>query len=211
MRYFIFTILLVAGIALAQPATLSLALSDIYTVSDNCVSTDSTDYSTRTFYDYDDLIMLLNDYSGSTGLISQQYLDYFRSCLSWSTLNDHYVAFVTTYIYGNNTRYKYVIAIGDISFSGITFSGSGVDVYEFYPNSDSVNNYRNYYHTLQSSFSFTDTGGLVFTDLSSLYPDLRSRSEKYIYTILFVMALIVCFYTFTHFGWRNAKRRPILK
>lgn len=209
MRRMLF-ILCVAVIAFMQSATLSYAfdfdLVDLYdvSVSDN-------DLSTRTLVDYDDFIELLSNYTNYQGVIPAQYMDYLRSCLSWSTLNDHYVAFVSSYTVSSSVRSYYVIAIGDLSLNGNTFVGSAVDVYEFFPSTDSFNRYSNFRHTIQSTFSFTSSGGLVFTDLSSAYPDLRTSSDKYLFTALVILAIVICFYVFTKFGWRNVGHRRVLK
>lgn len=209
MRRIFILLLIAAGCTILCPAATALAfdLNDVYvTVSDN-----DLDDSTRVLIDYDDLIDLFSNYNNMTGVIPSQYMDYLRSCLSRATLNDHYVAFVSNYTVNGLVRVYYVIAIGDISINGSTFTGSGVDVYEFFPNVDSFNGYSNYRYFLQRSFSFTSSGGLVFTDLSSSYPDLRTISDRYLFVALTVLALSVTFYTFTKFGWHNLRRRQVLK
>lgn len=208
MRRIILLLIIAAGCTFMCPAAVASAagLSDIYdTVSDN----DLQD-ATRPLIDYDDLIMLLNSYTGYTGTIPVQYIDYMRSCLNWSAYGDHYVAFVSSYVVNNNTRSYYVIAIGDISYNQSVFAGNGVDVYEFYPNIDSYNGYSNYRHTIQGSFSYRPTS-LCFTDLTPDFPDLRLTTDKYLYVILAVMACCLCFYTFTKFGWHNLRRRKVLR
>lgn len=203
--------IVLAGVfALAQ--TPAISLPEIYNVSES--ETVSENHMSRPLVDYDDLIMLLSNYAGTNGTISDLYLQYFKGVLSWSSYGDHYVAFSSSYVYnGSNTRVYYVIAVGDLTYNAgtRTFSGSGVDVYKFYPNADQGNGYINYSHVVDNNFSYTFSGSITFTDLSSAFPDLRSQSTRYLYVILSVMALMLCYYTFTKFGWRNASKRRHLR
>lgn len=166
-------------------------------------------------FDFDEIVSILSDiqeyqsYSSYEGVIPEPYYTYMKDILCWSTLSDNYVAFVSSYYYSNRNYNYYVLALGDLSFNGSVFTGSDVDVYEFYP---TVTGYSstNYKHSIQSSFSYVPSGYLCFTDLSSNYPDLRGVSNRYLLVILVVFALVVLFYTFTKFGFGNVtfRRRP---
>lgn len=212
MIYRILSSILIAGvIVLAQSPAIVCAHSsiiDIYSSTDSTVSTVS-DNSTRPLVDYDDLIVLLSDYQSATGTTSDLYLQYYKYVLSTASYGDHYVAFSSTYNLNNRSYTYYIIALGDLDYNAgtRTFNGSGVDVYKFYPNADSYNGYVNYNHSIDSAFSYTFSGGITFTDLSSDFPDLRTQDVKYLYVMLSVTACAVTFYTITKFGWRNASRR----
>lgn len=215
-------VILTAVASFSMPAVSVSAhfdLNSIYgSVSENTVS----DNSTRVLYDIEQSILdlqssidngisLLSDYTSYSGIIPDLYINYMRYVLSWSVINDKYVAF-TSYYRLNNTNYSYyVIAVGDISFSGGVFSGNDVDVYEFFPNVTSFSSNSNYRHSIQSSFSFSPTGQLCFTDITSDYPDIRGQSDRFSFSFLVISALFVSFYVFTKFGWRNASRRKMLR
>lgn len=158
--------------------------------------------------DYDYLVDLLSAYGSNPGIISEPYLTYIRSCLSWCTVNDKYVAFVSSYTYGNSSYTYYLCAIGDISYDGTTFSGQDVSVYQFFPNANAYGNYR---FRIQPTFSYTPgpygSTSLCFTDISSDFPDIRGQSTKYIYVILCIFALVIVFYTITKFGFGNVHIR----
>lgn len=183
---------------------------------DGSLSGNDIDY-TMPDYDsqFDEIINILSDiqeyqsYGSYDGVIPEPYLTYMKDILSWATLSDNYVAFVSSYYYSNRTYNYYVLALGDISFNGSSFTGTAIDVYEFYP---TVTGYSgtNYKHSLQSSFSYAPSGYLCFTDLSSSYPDLRGQTNRYLLVLLVVLALFVSFYTFTKFGFGNVsfRRRP---
>lgn len=210
MRRLILLLFFIAGCVLARPAVCraeSFSLVDIYdTVSDN-----DLDSSTRPLLDYDDLIMLLSNYPAYQGTIPDLYINYMRYVLSWSTIDDKYVAFVSYYTLNSSTRVYYTIVLGDIKFQNGRFSGNGVDVYEFFPNIDSYNSYSNYRHSIKSTFSYSPGNQLCFTDITSSYPDLRGQSDKFSFIFLVILAIFISFYVFTKFGFRNAPRRRILK
>lgn len=153
-------------------------------------------------------IVELSSYSAADGTIPEPYLSYVRGCLSWSGIHDNYVAFVSSYYLNNRTYTYYVCAVGDITYSSGSFTGSDVDVYTFYPNvtTSSGTNYR---HDLQSSFSYSPNGYLCFTDLSSDFPDLRTQDTKYLFVLVTVCAAAIIFYTVTKFGFGkvNFRRR----
>lgn len=209
MRRLFYLILAIAGCTLACPAMVSYAV-DLSTIYDS-VSENDIDDSTRTLLDYDDLIMLLSNYNSYQGTIPDLYINYMRYVLSWSNIDDNYVAFVSNYTINSSNRVYYVIALGDITYFSGRFTGNDVDVYEFFPNSDSFNSYSNYRHSIQSTFSYSPNNQLCFTDLTSNYPDLRGQSDKFSFIFLVILAIFICFYTFTKFGWRNVPRRRILK
>lgn len=156
--------------------------------------------------DNDTLIELLSAYGSNTGVINEPYLTYIRSCLSWCTMTDKYVAFVSSYTYGNSTYSYYVCAIGDISYNGSIFTGSDIDVYSFYPN---ANLYGNFRHDIQATFSYAPGNSLCFTDISSNFPDIRGQDTKFLYAFLCVLGIVIVFYTVTKFGFGNVhiKRR----
>lgn len=187
-----------------------LETPDFPTISGNDIS-DLPDYSSELadlyalvseLYDF----QVMTAYSPAEGTIPEPYLSYVKACLSWCSPHDNYVAFVSQYYY--NTRYYsyYVVAIGDITYNGSVFSGSGIDVYTFYP---SITGYTstNYSHQLQSTFSYNPAGYLCFTDLTSNYPDLRGQQTKYTFTLLCLAVLAIIFYTVTKFGFGNVHLR----
>lgn len=146
-------------------------------------------------------IELLQNYNSYEGVIPEPYLTYIKDTLLWQGLDDHYVAFVSSYYLNNRYYPYYVLALGDITFSGSSFSGRDVDVYEFYP---SVTTYSgtNYRHSIQSSFSYVPSGYFCATDLSSNYPDIRG--ERFFLICLLILALFaVTFFTITKFGFGN--------
>lgn len=226
----------VAGIALAQPATVSYAYEYSYpenevmstysfpendvmstdSISTNDISFISSIYSdfdssfhdlNSTILDFNDSISLLSDYTGYNGSIPEPYYSYLKDCLSWSLPGDNYVAFPSSYYYNNRNYVFYVIAISDsLVFNG-SFSGSDVDVYEFFPSPSSHNGNISFRHSIQSTFSFSPNGQLCFTDLSSSYPDLRGLSNRYLFVMLCIIALVIVFYTLTKFGWGNVHIR----
>lgn len=152
-------------------------------------------------------IALLSDYSGITNAIPELYLDYMRDVLSWSTLGDKYVAFSSSYVLYNNTYTYYVLVVGDITFSGSAFSGSDVDVYEFFPQVTTFSGNTNYRHSIQATFSYRPNGYLCFTDLSANYPNIRGTTNNYLFIIIVILSFVITFYTVTKFGWGNAAIR----
>lgn len=179
---------------------------------DDSENLDFADFSDS---DYDDILMILNDimelqaYSSYDGVIPEPYLTYMKDILSWSTIDDKYVAFVSSYYLNNRYYSYYVLALGDITFNGSYFSGSDVDVYTFYPTVTTFSG-TNYNHSIQSSFSYSPAGYLCFTDLSSNYPDIRGSTNRYLFIIIIFLALVLLFYTFTKFGIGSVffRRRP---
>lgn len=152
----------------------------------------------------DNLIELLSSYGSNTGIISEPYLSYIRSCLSWMGVDDNYVAFVSSYTYGNNTYTYYVCAIGDISYSGSYFYADSVSLFSFYPNATPYGNFR---HEFQSNFRYTPANSLCFSNISDSFPDIRGQDTRLIYIIVCFIALFVVFYTVTKFGWRTLRKR----
>lgn len=219
---FLFVPFFVAGIAFMRPATVSYAYEEDISVSTNSISSNdisffSSIYSdvgssfsdfNSTILDLNDNISLLSDYSGYNGSIPEPYYSYLKDCLSWSLPGDNYVAFPSSYYYNNRNYVYYVIAISDsLVFNGSYFSGSDVDVYEFFPSPSAYNGNISFRHSIQSSFSFSSNGQLCFTDLSSSYPDLRGLTDRYLFVMLCIIALVIVFYTITKFGWGNVHIR----
>lgn len=261
MRKFIFTIICIAGLALAQPAILSCAteyitddtdfiveeeqefIDDHFEISidelpdeeiiqeeveefeeveeiledKEDIQIDFPDYGEDFSFLLNELqllndeVSLLSDYSGITTAIPTTYLDYMRDVLSWSVYGEKYVAFSSSYYLYNNTYTYYVLVVSDtLTWNGSRFTGSDVDVYEFFPQITNYTGNSNYRHTIQSFFSYSPNGFLCFTDLSSEYPNIRGTTNNYLFLFTCIFALALIFYTVSSFGFgnRHFRRRP---
>lgn len=142
---------------------------------------------------------LYSYYNSYTSTIPEPYLSYIQGYISSISPDSNYVAYVTQesrYVSGN---IKYVtvynIAIGDLLFNG-QFSGD-VDIYKIYTNTSYFPQFASLH---DSNFVLYPGTNLVYTDLSSPYPDISpDRHFKYIY--YFIVAFVI-FYTITHL-WRS--------
>lgn len=156
------------------------------------------DVSHETF-DFD----LYSYYDTYTSTIPEPYLTYIQGYISSISSDSHYVAYVTQesrYVSGS-TRYVtvYNVAIGDLIFNG-QFSGD-VDIYKIYTNSSYFPQFVSLH---DSNFVLNPGTNLVFTDLTSPYPDISSdRYGKYIF---YLFVALIIFYTITHlWGYRYGK------
>lgn len=125
-------------------------------------------------------IMPFSVYNTYQATIPEPYLTYMQSFVSGLTPVQDYVVFVThenKYISGSNrTSTVYNIAVGDISYNG-NFSGD-VDIYKIYAQSS----YFDQFLTLHdSNFELHPNSALVFTNLTSPYPDLGRQFSYQIY------------------------------
>lgn len=173
----------------AQPAFALDVSHETYTVTGAAV-----DVSHET-YDAD----FYSNYNAYTSTIPEPYLTYIQGYISSISPDSHYVAYVTQesrYVSGN-TRYAtvYNVAIGNLLYSG-QFSGD-VEVYKIYTN---TNYFPQFVNLHDSNFVLNPGTNLVYTDLSSPYPDISpDRHVEYIY--YFIVAFVI-FYTITHL-WRT--------
>lgn len=138
-----------------------------------------------------------NDYTGSWGLLSSDYYNYFSGFLSKLSPNEHYVC--SRYTEWNNNN-NYIFAWGeDLSYNGSYFVGTNVHV---------VTYSNTYSYSLQSSFSFNPNGSFCYSDLSSIYPALSSPSDVYLRLVLYCFAFVFVFYVLTKFVvFRRRSRR----
>lgn len=100
--------------------------------------------------------------SGYPGTISTGIYQYFRDLSAQLPVGTHYVFY-------RADRYIYRLVYGeDISLSGDRFTGGEVEVIEYstYNSDNTLSRYSD------SSFSFTDGGYFVYTDLGGGYPKL---------------------------------------
>lgn len=188
-------------------------LSDDFNAAESDPEFDNIQFGqlSEILFTLNDDIMLLNEYGGYSGAIPEPYYTYLKDCLSWSSPFDYYVAFVSSYYLDNRTYNYYVIAVSDtLSFSGSRFSGTDVDVYEFFPTSTSYSGYGTFRHTLQPTFGYSPGSQLCFTDLTSSYPDLRGLHNRYLFVMLCIFATIIAFYTLTKIIGYNVhfRRKP---
>lgn len=146
-------------------------------------------------YDYD----LYAYYDTYTSTIPEPYLTYIQGYISSISLNKNYVAYVTQeerYVSGK-PRYAtvYNIAVGNLVYDG-QFSGD-VDVYKIYNN---TNYFPQFASLHDNNFVLNPGTNLVYTDLSSPYPDISS--DRHVEYIFYLIVAFVIFYTITHL-WRS--------
>lgn len=144
-------------------------------------------------------INLYSYYDTYTSTIPEPYLTYIQGYISSISPEIHYVAYVTQesrYVSGN-TRYAtvYNVAIGDLVYSG-QFSGD-VELYKIYTN---TNYFPQFVNLHDSNFVLNPGTNLVYTDLSSPYPDISP--DKHSTYIFYLIVAFVIFYTITHL-WRS--------
>ena len=107
-----------------------------------------------------------------------------------------YVTEESRYVSGN-TRYVtvYNIAVGHLAYDG-QFSGD-VELYKIYSNSTYFPQFSNLH---DSNFVLNPGTNLVYTDLSSPYPDISP--DRHVNYIFYLIVAFVIFYTITHL-WRS--------
>lgn len=125
-------------------------------------------------------VMPFSIYNTYQATLPEPYLTYMKNYVSGLTPVQDYVVFVTQeykYVSGSNrTSTVYNIAVGDISYNG-NFSGD-VDIHKIYAQPT----YFNQFLTLHdSNFELHPNSALVFTNLSSPYPDLGRENSWQIY------------------------------
>lgn len=144
-------------------------------------------------------IDLYSFYDTYTSTIPEPYLTYIQGYISSISPENHYVAYVTQesrYVSGT-IRYAtvYNIAIGNLSYNG-QFSGD-VEIYKIYSNTTYFSQFANFH---DNNFVLNPGANLVYTDLSSPYPDISpDKDAKYIF---YLIVAFVIFYTITHL-WRS--------
>lgn len=134
-----------------------------------------------------------------TSVIPEPYLSYLQGYISSISPGSHYVAYVSQeskYVSGS-TRYAtvYNIAIGNLIYDG-QFSGD-VDLYKIYNN---TSYFPQFSHLRDSNFVLNPGTNLVYTDLSSPYPDISP--DRHVEYIFYLIVAFVIFYTITHL-WRS--------
>lgn len=182
------------------------------TVSGNDISV-VVDVSEVVLPDLDVVVDILSDiqtmmaYTSYNGNIPEPYYSYMKDVLSWKGYGENYVGFVSSYQYGNNTYSYYVIAVGNITYNGSSFIGSNVRVYRFYPNTNT--GHRSFEFSQESSFSLVPSG-LVFTDLSSNFPDMQGHEFRIRYAELCLLGIVISFYVIGKFfpSSISFRRRP---
>lgn len=119
------------------------------------------------------------------GTFSSTYLTFFED-IPVSVLDDYVV-----YRSDNNS---YVMVVGDLTFDNNTFSSSELCtkyVIQQVSSSSSVS-YQSYYSysvTDISSFNLSCSDILIYSNLGD-YPALSSKSDSYIFTLLFVISVV---------------------
>lgn len=162
--------------------------------SDNSEYSNSTSSSLVLSDDYG--IMPLSSYNTFYATLSEPYLTYLQSYASSRSLNEHYVAFITQdskYVgTQNRTSTVYNIFISDdLEVSGSTFTGSGT-LYRIFAST----NYFDQFSVLTDSNFILNAGtALVYTDLTSDYPDIVSSTTTYP-ALLFYLLLSIVFSVF---------------
>lgn len=163
--------------------------------------------------DLDVVVDILSDiqtmmaYTSYNGNIPEPYYSYMKDVLSWKGYGENYVSFVSSYQYGNNTYTYYVCVVGNITYNGSSFSGSNVRVYRFYPNTNT--GHRSFEFSQESTFSLVPSS-LVFTDLSSNYPDLQGHDYRIRYAEYCILGIVISFYVIGKFfpSSISFRRRP---
>jgi len=132
-------------------------------------------------------VMPLADYETYYGSISTTYVEYFRGYISKLQPSEHYVA-------ARTGQYEYIFAYGaDLQYDG-TFTGSDVYVVRI-----STQNYGTFSGGIETTFSLDPGAYLVYSDLSPLYPSLATSGDVSLRQIVFVLAIVIVFYTLTKF------------
>ena len=139
---------------------------------------------------------LATTYSPYNGSISTSILEYFSGILVKIPPSSHYVVF-------RGTQYDYYLVYGDITLSGVVFTGNGVvDVVKINTNTG--------YNTTYSLQSFTDdsfrlnaSDFICYSDLGH-FPALETRGEVYEFSALVVLCSF-CLALLLHsvFFWRG--------
>lgn len=173
----------------AQPVSAFDVSHETYPVSGAAIDV------SHEIYDID----LYANYNAYTSIIPEPYLTYIQGYISSISPNSHYVAYVTQesrYVSGN-TRYVtvYNIAVGNLVYDG-QFSGD-VNLYKIYNN---TSYYPQFASLHDSNFVLNPGTNLVYTDLSSPYPDISP--DRHVEYIFYLIVAFVIFYTITHL-WRS--------
>lgn len=131
-------------------------------------------------------------YDAYSSVLPEPYLSYFRAYIDCMSPRDHYVIYVSQeskFVSGiTRTTTVYNIAISsDLVYTGNSFEGSVV-LYKIYSNST----YFSQFVTLvDNNFVLYPGTDLVYTDLSSPYPDLTlDKFDKSIFYLLVFFCLV---------------------
>lgn len=167
----------------------SVSGNEISDVSGNDIDYDAVAESIVTALSEDYGIMPLSDYDTYYGSISSTYLEYMRGYLYKLAPGEHYVA-------SRVGQYEYVFAYGEsLVYSGSSFSGSDITTVIF--NTQSQGSFSS---SVESSFTLYPGSYLVYTDLSgSPYPSLSTSSDFSLRQIVYVIAMMIVFYTLSQF------------
>lgn len=169
--------------------------SDIdYTVSSEEGDESKTD-DTVSGNDIEYAVMPLADYDTYYGTISTTYVEYFRGYLSKLESGEHYVA-------ARTGQYEYIFAYGaDLSYDG-SFAGS--DVYVVTINTQNSGSFSG---GIQTTFSLNPGSYMVYSDLSAEYPALATSSDFSLRQIVYVIGIVIAFFTIDGFFRFKTKSR----
>lgn len=130
-------------------------------------------------------VMPLADYETYYGSISTTYVEYFRGYLAKLQPSEHYVA-------ARTGQYQYIFAYGsELQYDG-TFSGQDIYVVRI-----NTQNNGTFSGGIETTFSLDPGSYLVYTDLSPVYPSLATSADLSLQQIVFVLAIVIVFYTLT--------------
>lgn len=127
-------------------------------------------------------------YSAYDGNISTTYVTFFRDISSKIPINSDYVFF-------RSSQYDYTMIVGDLDFSGDTFTSSvEVQVYEISTNSgSSYNSTYSYSVSSENNFSLSAGSSLLYSNLGN-YPDLIERNDYYAFSAVLLLLIGICLY-----------------
>lgn len=132
-------------------------------------------------------LLSLND-SAYLGTISTAIYDYFRDISASLPLG-------VDYVFYRANRYDYRLVYGnDLVFNNGVFSGSDVNVINYYSYTSNDSNYITRY--TDSSFRLTDPGAFVYTSLGEGYPRLFEGVTHREFTALLIIVAVACLYSF---------------
>ena len=134
-------------------------------------------------------------YTAYDGSISSTNITYYRDMLSKISVFDDYVVF-------RSEQNSYIMAVGDLSVNGNSFSGQDVTLITISTNG----NYNSYYvitTTQSSTFQLDTRGNIVYSSLGS-FPALEGRSDVIEFAALFVWFVIaLCLFIRGLLCWRK--------
>lgn len=123
-------------------------------------------------------------YTPYEGTISSTYITYFKDIVSGIGFNENYVAF-------RSGQYDYVLVVGDLEYSGTTFTLNDTGTIYTFTTSGNYNSYTSYDVQEISDFSMSPSDKIIYSDLGQ-FPQLLERGAKYemLSAVLLCIALL---------------------